>query len=105
MPWQRTAECKPWWQELTTEADPLKFGGRLKLSPGQPRAVHCSGEPSEIPVAKDRRIQDIDRFVVETFKDRAGKVVARIDDELNWPRLIWVGTNTTGYYRPAAANG
>jgi len=59
------------------DADPLKFGGRLKLSPDSQVPFHCSGNPSPISVAKDRRIQDIDRLVIETFEDRAGKVVAR----------------------------
>ena len=31
-------------------------------------------------MAEDRRIQDIDRFVVETFEDRTRKVLVRVND-------------------------
>src|SRR5215471_4365806 len=58
-------------------------------------------------MAKDRRIQDIDRFVVETFKDCATEVFVRIKNqgdrtnharnptgstENEWPVLHWVST-------------
>src|SRR6516225_6445916 len=37
-------------------------------------------------MTKNRRIQNIDRFVVETFKDRAGKVFVGINDQDDWSR-------------------
>ena len=36
--------------------------------------------PAKIPMAKDRRVQNVDRFVVETFKDRARKILVGIND-------------------------
>src|SRR5437016_1245559 len=38
-------------------------------------------------MTKNRRVQNIDRFVVETFKDRAGKIFVRINDEDDWSRF------------------
>src|SRR5256885_15575596 len=38
-------------------------------------------------MTKNRRVQNIDCFVVETFKDRAGKIFVRINDQNDWSRL------------------
>ena len=38
-------------------------------------------------MAKDRRIQNIDRFVVETFKNRACKIFVGINDQDDWSRF------------------
>ena len=37
-------------------------------------------------MAKNRRVQNIDRFVVETFKNRACKIFVGIDDQDDWSR-------------------
>ena len=63
--------------------DPEPFGIRqnLKLSTGEPGAVERGRQSAKIAVAKYRRVENIDRFVVETFKNRAGKIFVRINDE------------------------
>src|SRR5437660_3526854 len=38
-------------------------------------------------MTKNRRVQNIDRFVVETFEDRACEVFVRINDEDDWSRF------------------
>ena len=55
----------------------------MELSPGEPGAVDRECQPAKIAVTEYPRIQNIDRFVVETFENRAGKVVVRIDDQRN----------------------
>ena len=44
-----------------------------------PLTVDC--QSAKIPVTKNRRVQNIDRFVVETFKNRAGKIFVGINDQ------------------------
>src|SRR6266576_1041631 len=46
-------------------------------------------------MAKDRRVQNIDCFVVETFKNRACKVFVRINDEDDWSRFTENRRRTT----------
>src|SRR5262249_47203765 len=101
MPWERTGEREGRRDKLTS--DPESFWSKLnprrreargssrrdlKFSPGEPGAVNCSRQPAPIPVAKDRRIQNIDRFVVETFEYCPGKVSVGIDDQINRPTPI-----------------
>src|SRR5262249_28703997 len=45
------------------------------------RDINRCRQSAEISMAKDRRVQDVDRFVVETFKDRACKIFVRINDQ------------------------
>src|SRR4029453_19413817 len=49
----------------------------------------------KIAVAKHRRVQNIDRFVVETFKNRACKVFVGINDQNDWSRFTRNGRRTT----------
>src|SRR6476646_9584403 len=46
-------------------------------------------------MAKDRRVQNIDCFVVETFKNRACKVFVRINDQNDWSRFTKNRRRTT----------
>ena len=40
-------------------------------------------------MAENRRIQNIDRFVVEPFVNRASKVFVWINDQRNWTSVAW----------------
>jgi len=80
IPGQRTGQVESRRQNLTPDTEPFALRVNLKLSSREPGAIGRECEPAEIAVAKNRRIQNIDRFVVETFKNRAGKVFVRIDD-------------------------
>src|SRR4029453_16540211 len=51
----------------------MRLGVRLQPAPWEPGAVDGGRYPSPIAASEDRRIQNIDRFVVETFEDRARK--------------------------------
>src|SRR5437016_2399345 len=51
----------------------------LKLDPGEPCAVERECQSTIISVAKNRRLQNIGRFVVETFAEGFRKVEVRID--------------------------
>ena len=46
-------------------------------------------------MAKDRRVQNIDCFVVETFKDRACKIFVGINDQDDWSRSARTHRRTT----------
>src|SRR5215510_15164019 len=46
-------------------------------------------------MAEDRRIQNIDGFIVETFEDRACKVSVRIDDQIDSARFTWTRRRIT----------
>ena len=62
----------------------MSTGPDLELGPGQPGPVDGRGKSTKIPVAKDRRLHNIDRFVVETFENRASEIFVRIDDQNDW---------------------
>src|SRR6266516_4279938 len=57
--------------------------GYLKLGAREPCAVHRECQPAVIAVPKNRRVQNINGFVIETFKNCAGKIFIRIDDQCN----------------------
>src|SRR4029077_16653059 len=80
---QRTGERERRGQELASDTETLGTGSRLKLSPRQPSAVYCTGQPTPISVAEDRGVQDIDRFVIEPFENRARNVKVGIVDQNN----------------------
>ena len=84
---------------------PTRFtsAGSLKLSSRQPCAVDRGRQPTPIAAAEDRRIQDIDCLIIETFEDRAGKVMAGIDHQHDWPGFTGNCTSSTDYYRPGAS--
>ena len=65
--------------------DTKSFGvrGNLKLGAREPCAVHRECQPAVIAVPKNRRVQNINCFVVETFKDCARKICVRIDNQRN----------------------
>src|SRR5213082_1531956 len=46
-------------------------------------------------MTKNRRLQKISRFVVETFKNRACKVFVRINDQNDWARFTRNHRRTT----------
>ena len=74
-------------QEFASDTETFGIGSRLKLGPGQVRAVDCSGQSTPISVTEDRRVQDVDRFVVEAFENRARNIFVRVEHECDWPRL------------------
>ena len=85
--WQRVGQAKRRWQKLTVDAEHLRVGRRLEFSSGHPSTIHRVGETTDVGPAEVRRIQDIDKFVVQTFENRASKIAARIDDEIDRSRL------------------
>jgi hypothetical protein len=68
--WKRIGQSKSRRQKLTSDTKSLGVGINLELSAGEPCAIHGKRQSAKIAVAKNRSVQDIDRFVVETFKDR-----------------------------------
>src|SRR5438094_782081 len=83
MPWERTGQRESRWRKLTRDSESFDVRANLKLSPGQPGAVDRGRESPEIPVTKNRGVENVDCFVVEPFKNRARKVCVRIDDQRN----------------------
>src|SRR5262249_16344074 len=71
IPWQRTGQGESRRCELTRDAKALRVRVNLELGPGEPCSIHRECQPSVISVAKNRRIQDINRFIVEAFEDCA----------------------------------
>src|SRR5947207_15462768 len=48
-------------------------------------------------MTKDRRVQKIDYFVVEAFKNRAGKIFVGINDQDDWSRFTRNHWRTTDH--------
>src|SRR5438309_1631241 len=78
---ERTGQGKPARHKLPGNAKPVLIGINLQFKSRQPGPVHSVGELAEIAVSEDRRIQDIDYLVVETFQNRPSKVGVWIDNE------------------------
>ena len=89
IPWQRTGQGESRRCEFARDTKSFGVGVNLKLGAGEPCAVYRECQPAIIAVAKNRRVQNIDCFVVETFKDRAGKIIVRIDNQRNWA-AVWL---------------
>src|SRR5438094_9366728 len=73
---------------------------RMKLGPGEPCAVERECQPTIIRVAKNRRLQNIGRFVVETFETGLKTVDVRIDCQGNWTNHAWNAAGRTKHQRP-----
>ena len=58
----------------TREPKSVAVGTYLKLKPRQIGSVEGKGKSAKIATTKARRIQNIDRFVIETFHHGAGEV-------------------------------
>src|SRR5213080_3203128 len=84
IPRQRTGQGESRRYDFARDTEPFCIRQNLKLGPGEPRAVERCRQSAEIPVAKDRRVQNIDCFVVETFKNRACEVFVGINDQNDW---------------------
>src|SRR6266550_6905013 len=74
IPRQRVGQGESRRQKLARDTKSLGVRINLELSAGEPRAVECECQSAKIAVAKNRRVQKIDRFVVETFKNRAREI-------------------------------
>ena len=71
--WQRAGKIGAGYK-LTREPNAVTVGTRLKLKPGQVGAIENKGKSAKIAMAKVRRIQGIDRFVIQAFHHSAGEV-------------------------------
>src|SRR4030095_13968995 len=76
------------------------FSATPKLDPGKPCAVDRECQPTIISVAKNRGLQNVGRFVVETFAEGLRKVDVRIDYQGNWTNHAWRAAGRTKHQRP-----
>src|SRR4029077_1962329 len=83
IPWQRTGQGESRRRKLSRDPESFNVGANLEFSPRQPSTVGGECQSAKIPVAKNRRVQNINRFVVETFENCTRKVCVRIDDQRN----------------------
>src|SRR5439155_17629678 len=95
IPWEGVPKDKQ-----TRETKSFRVSQSLKLDPGEPGAVDSGCQPPPVSVAKNRRLQNIGRFVVETFQNGASKVEVRIDYQGNWTNHAWNAAGRTKYQRP-----
>src|SRR6266542_6697021 len=85
--WQRAGE-RAGRIKLARETNPSAIRLGLKLKPGKVGAVYGTGKPAKIAVTKDRRVQSIDRFIVETFHNGLRNISRPIQDALDRASLI-----------------
>src|SRR5207253_9779474 len=83
IPGQRTGQVESRRQNLTPDTEPFALRVNLKLGPGKPGAIGRECQSAKIPVTKNRRLEKINRLVVETFENCTRKVCVRIDDQRN----------------------
>src|SRR5437773_8059963 len=67
------------WESVPREIQTRETESFQELDPGEPGAVERESQPAIILVAKNRRLQNIGHFVVETFANGVSKVDVRID--------------------------
>src|SRR4029077_20790181 len=82
--------------KLTINAKRFLIWINLQFKSRHPGPVHRVGELTKIAESEDRRIQDINTFVVEAFQDRATQVCVWIDNERDRPNKAGRGRRT-GY--------
>src|SRR6266478_5508017 len=97
MPRQRTGQSESRRQKFTSDTETFRIDVGLKLSPGQPGAIDRSRYSAPIAAAKDRRIHNIDSFVVEAFENCARKVLVKIEDQIDWTEYTPGRWRTTEY--------
>src|SRR5438132_3390319 len=80
----------------------------MKLGPGEPCAVERECQPTIIRVAKNRRLQNIGRFVVETFETGLKKLrlglIAKVTGPTT-PGMSLGARNTNGPFCTAGGAG
>ena len=86
-PRQRACQAESGRDEFASDSKSFGVRSNLKLGPGQPCAVDCSGQFAEITLSKHRRVEDVDRFVIEPFKNRACKIFVWINNEDDWAQV------------------
>src|SRR5438046_1143202 len=74
IPWQRTAKRERGRQELARQIKRWTAGINHQVKPVQVGPVNRKGQSAPIGTAKDRRVQYIDRFVVDSIQVRAREV-------------------------------
>ena len=74
IPWQRTGQGESRRRKFPRDTKSFGVRGNLKLGPGEPCAVDGECQSAIIAVTKNRRVQNINCFVVETFENCARKV-------------------------------
>src|SRR5262245_24355153 len=87
---KRSTSHKP-----TRKTNAFAKWGRLKLKARQIGAINRKSQSAKIAVAKYRRIQDIDPFIINTFDDSASEVHAWIQHLGNCVRY-WIANNQSG---------
>src|SRR5262249_55586624 len=95
IPWESVPSNKQ-----TRETKSFRVRQTLKLGPGEPCAVERECQPTIILVAENRRLQNIDRFVVETFENGVRKVDVRIDYQGDRTNGVWNAAGRTKHQRP-----
>ena len=95
IPWQRAAQAESGRDEFARDTEPFCIGSKLKLGAGEPRAVHRCRQFAKIAVTKNRRVENVDRFVVETFENCACKIFVGIDDQDDRAQLTRSWRRTT----------
>src|SRR4029077_8291608 len=95
IPWKSVPNDKQ-----TRETKSFRVSQSLKLEPGEPGAIDSGCQPPPVPVAKNRRLQNIGRFVVETFQNSASKVEVWTDYRDNWTNHAWNAAGRTKHQRP-----
>src|SRR6266516_5786904 len=77
IPWQRTAKGERGRQKLTCQIKRRTTGLHHQVKPVQIGSVDRKGQPAPIGTAENRRVQYVDRFVVDSIQVRARKVKGR----------------------------
>ena len=81
IPWQRTGQRERGRQKLACQINCRAAGTNRQVKPVQVGPIDRKGQPTPIGTTKDRRVQYIDRLVVDSVQVRTSEIKARIGDD------------------------
>src|SRR6266480_5991993 len=86
IPWQRAAKRERGRQKLTRQINRRITGKRREVKLVQVSPVNRKGQPTPIGTTKNRRVHNIDRFVVDSVQLRSREVGGGIGDLGDWAK-------------------
>ncbi len=87
IPRQRAGYRERGRQELARQINRRGAGINHQVKGVQVGPVDRKGQPAPIRTAKDRRVQNIDQFIVDSVQVHASNIESGIDNERDWAKF------------------
>src|SRR4029450_549994 len=87
IPWQRASYRERGRQKLARQINSRGAGTNHQVKLVQVGPVDRKGQAAPIGTAKNRRVQNIDQFVIDSIQVHAGDIESGIDNERDWAKF------------------